>query len=54
MGSLLAATACLMSFVGREFMPELEEGNLWIRGEFPVNISLDENVRQSADRPWRS
>jgi cobalt-zinc-cadmium resistance protein CzcA len=31
-----------MSFVGREFMPELEEGNLWIRGDFPVNISLDE------------
>ena len=42
MGSLLAATACLMLFVGREFMPELEEGNLWIRGDFPVNISLDE------------
>jgi cobalt-zinc-cadmium resistance protein CzcA len=42
MGSLLAATACLTPFVGREFMPELEEGNLWIRGDFPVNISLDE------------
>ena len=24
--------------IGREFMPELEEGNLWIRGIFPVNI----------------
>jgi cobalt-zinc-cadmium resistance protein CzcA len=23
-------------------MPELEEGNLWIRGEFPLSISLDE------------
>jgi cobalt-zinc-cadmium resistance protein CzcA len=42
MGSLLAATACLTPYVGREFMPELEEGNLWIRGDFPVNISLDE------------
>jgi cobalt-zinc-cadmium resistance protein CzcA len=28
--------------LGREFMPELEEGNLYIRGTFPVNISLDE------------
>jgi cobalt-zinc-cadmium resistance protein CzcA len=28
--------------LGREFMPELEEGNLWVRGSFPVNISLDE------------
>ena len=26
--------------MGREFMPELEEGNLWIRGTFPINISL--------------
>src|SRR5262249_41157673 len=25
-----------------EFMPELEEGNLYIRGTFPVNISLDD------------
>jgi cobalt-zinc-cadmium resistance protein CzcA len=23
-------------------MPELEEGNLWIRGTFPINVSLDE------------
>jgi cobalt-zinc-cadmium resistance protein CzcA len=28
--------------LGREFMPELEEGNLYLRGTFPVNISLDE------------
>jgi len=27
--------------LGREFMPELEEGNLWIRGTFPLNTSLD-------------
>ncbi len=42
MVSLLVATACLAPCIGREFMPELEEGNLWIRGDFPVNISLDE------------
>jgi cobalt-zinc-cadmium resistance protein CzcA len=30
-----------MRYVGREFMPELEEGNLWIRGVCPVHISLD-------------
>ena len=28
-------------YVGREFMPELEEGNLWIRGIFPVHENLD-------------
>ena len=29
-------------------MPELEEGNLWIRGEFPVNISLAGDVARVA------
>jgi cobalt-zinc-cadmium resistance protein CzcA len=27
--------------MGREFMPELEEGSLWIRGIFPVQASLE-------------
>jgi cobalt-zinc-cadmium resistance protein CzcA len=30
--------------LGGEFMPELEEGNLYIRGTFPVNVSLDESA----------
>lgn len=42
LGALGAATAALLPYVGREFMPELEEGNLWIRGQFAVNISLPE------------
>ena len=28
--------------LGREFMPELDEGHVWVRGIFPVNVSLDE------------
>ncbi|WP_165251245.1 efflux RND transporter permease subunit [Paludisphaera soli] len=28
--------------LGREFMPELDEGHMWIRSIFPINISLDE------------
>jgi cobalt-zinc-cadmium resistance protein CzcA len=35
--------------LGREFMPELEEGNLWIRGTFPLNVSL-ERVSADAER----
>ena len=35
--------------LGREFMPELEEGNLWIRGTFPLNISL-ERMGDNANR----
>ena len=31
----------LLPLLGREFMPELEEGNLWIRGTVPLNTSLD-------------
>jgi cobalt-zinc-cadmium resistance protein CzcA len=30
--------------LGREFMPELEEGNVYIRGTFPVNVSLEETA----------
>ena len=29
-GLLLAATAAALPFLGREFMPELEEGNIWL------------------------
>ena len=35
--------------LGREFMPELDEGNLWIRGTFPLNASL-ERVVTDADQ----
>ncbi|HEY5315734.1 MAG TPA: efflux RND transporter permease subunit, partial [Pirellulales bacterium] len=41
MGSLVLITGALLPFLGREFMPELEEGNLWIRGTFPISISMD-------------
>src|SRR5207244_2741672 len=41
-GVLLAGTIAALPFLGREFMPELEEGNLWVRGTFPINASLDE------------
>jgi cobalt-zinc-cadmium resistance protein CzcA len=40
--ALMVGTVCLLPFLGRDFMPELEEGNLYIRGTFPVNASLDE------------
>ena len=41
MGFLLTITAILLPYIGREFMPELEEGNLWIRGTFPISIAQD-------------
>jgi cobalt-zinc-cadmium resistance protein CzcA len=38
----LAPVVSRLPLLGQEFMPELEEGNLYIRGTFPVNISLDD------------
>ncbi len=42
---LVFSTASLVPFMGREFMPELEEGNLIVRGTFPVNVALEEVAR---------
>ncbi len=41
MGALVVATGILVLCMGREFMPELEEGNLWIRGTTPLNANLE-------------
>ncbi len=48
----LAIIAVTLGFavprLGREFMPELDEGNLWIRGTFPLNASLERVVEDAA------
>jgi cobalt-zinc-cadmium resistance protein CzcA len=45
---LIAALACFL-LVGGEFMPPLEEGNLWIRTTLPQDISLDYSVKLADD-----
>ncbi len=40
--ALLGLTGVTMRFLGLEFMPKLEEGNLWIRATMPSAISLEE------------
>jgi heavy metal efflux system protein len=47
MGTLLVGTAFMLPFLGREFMPALEEGNLWIRGTAPLNTSLERHTEIS-------
>ncbi len=37
-----ALTALMGSRLGLEFLPKLEEGNMWIRATFPSTISLEE------------
>ena len=44
---LLAYTGVMAANMGREFMPELEEGNLMVRGTFSVNVSLGEVTERS-------
>jgi cobalt-zinc-cadmium resistance protein CzcA len=40
-GLVLLATAIAFKFVGGEFMPPLEEGNLWVRATLPQDISFE-------------
>jgi len=47
MGGLLIFTATLIPGLGGEFMPELEEGNLWIRALMPRTVSLEEAARMA-------
>ncbi len=47
MGSLLAFTVWLIPKLGGEFMPPLEEGNLWIRALLPRTVTLQEAARMA-------
>ncbi len=47
MGSLLAFTLWLIPRLGGEFMPPLEEGNLWIRALLPRTVTLQEAARMA-------
>ena len=39
---LVVMTIVFARFLGLEFLPKLEEGNLWIRATLPPTISLQE------------
>ncbi|HWB00410.1 MAG TPA: efflux RND transporter permease subunit, partial [Pirellulales bacterium] len=45
--ALAVGTIAALPYLGREFMPELEEGNMVVRGTFPVNASLQEVVEKA-------
>lgn len=42
---LLLVTGVALQFLGGEFMPALEEGNLWVRATMPVDISFDQAAK---------
>jgi len=40
-GVLLGVSLLSFALLGKEFLPELDEGDLWLRVKFPVGISLE-------------
>jgi len=40
-GGLFALALLVFVLLGKEFLPELDEGDLWLRVKFPVGISLE-------------
>jgi len=44
---VLALSLLLISRIGAEFMPKLDEGALWVRATMPYTISFDESARIS-------
>ena len=39
--ALLALALLVFTLLGKEFLPELDEGDVWLRVKFPVGISLE-------------
>ncbi|MFO0773839.1 MAG: CusA/CzcA family heavy metal efflux RND transporter [Nitrospiraceae bacterium] len=46
---LLISSVGALQFLGGEFMPALEEGNLWVRATMPVDIAFDQAAKISGD-----
>lgn len=46
---VLILTFVALQFLGGEFMPALEEGNLWVRATMPVDISFDQADRLTGE-----
>jgi cobalt-zinc-cadmium resistance protein CzcA len=42
---LLVGSLLLIPFIGAEFMPQLDEGALWVRATMPYTISYDESAK---------
>jgi cobalt-zinc-cadmium resistance protein CzcA len=42
---LLASSLLLVPTIGAEFMPQLDEGALWVRATMPYTISFDESAK---------
>jgi cobalt-zinc-cadmium resistance protein CzcA len=48
-GAALIITLLLTRFLGGEFMPKLEEGNLWVRATLPQDVSYEASAKMTKD-----
>jgi cobalt-zinc-cadmium resistance protein CzcA len=48
-GGVLLVTLLLTRFLGGEFMPKLEEGNLWVRATLPQDVSYEASAKMAHD-----
>jgi heavy metal efflux system protein len=48
-GVILVATFISFKFLGTEFLPELNEGAIYVRASLPMSVSLNESVKISED-----
>lgn len=48
-GAALAVAVATVPFIGGEFMPALEEGNIWMRATMPVDISFEQAAQLATD-----
>jgi heavy metal efflux system protein len=48
-GAALIITLLLTRFLGGEFMPKLEEGNLWVRATLPQDVSYEASAKMAKD-----
>ena len=45
LGVVIAGILCLVPFLGGQFLPKLEEGNIWARANLPLDVSFDHSAR---------
>src|SRR5690242_2245505 len=48
-GAALIVALLAVPFIGGEFMPALEEGNIWMRATLPVDISFEQAAQLSTE-----
>jgi cobalt-zinc-cadmium resistance protein CzcA len=45
--TIIAIGLCSFKFLGSEFLPEINEGAIWLRAQLPYSVSLDKSIEAS-------